>query len=119
MAIFGNSCTLTDWPFCLQCAVLSESARGLASAAVWSIDWTGLYGLGVDEVLEARLVTTSGDIVEADEEFLWSLQGDGFNFGTITEIRLEVHDLSKTRSSLAMSCTALARHCPCLSVMSN
>lgn len=54
----------------------------------------GKYGLGVDQMLGARVVTASGEIVDTDDdaELLWGLRGAGRgNFGVVVEVRITVY----------------------------
>ena len=49
-----------------------------------------LHGFTCDQVLGARVVLRSGEIVEADEELLWALKGaGGARFGVVTELTLK------------------------------
>ncbi|MEU6893679.1 FAD-binding oxidoreductase [Streptomyces sp. NPDC046557] len=55
------------------------------------------FGLAVDNLLGAELVTADGGVVEAtaDEnpELFWALHGGGGNFGVATSLTLRLHDL--------------------------
>lgn len=57
----------------------------------------GLYGMMVDALLSVRMVTASGDIVNASEtenpDLFWAIRGAGFNFGIIISATYQVHDL--------------------------
>ncbi len=54
-----------------------------------------LYGLGVDNMLSARLITASGDIVTVSEkenaELWWGLRGAGHNFGIVSELTVKAY----------------------------
>ncbi|KAJ3955482.1 hypothetical protein N0V92_007992 [Colletotrichum tropicale] len=58
---------------------------------------SAFYGLGVDQILGARLVLASGEVVDTDQhpdgkELLWALRGAGNgNFGIVVELRLKVY----------------------------
>ncbi|KAJ9614251.1 hypothetical protein H2200_002387 [Cladophialophora chaetospira] len=54
------------------------------------------FGLGVDQILRARVVTSNGDIVEADAELLKGIRGAGGNFGVIVELGIKIYPLEKT-----------------------
>ncbi|KUI70343.1 6-hydroxy-D-nicotine oxidase [Cytospora mali] len=52
------------------------------------------YGLGVDQILGARVVAANGTIVDTDDdpELLWALRGAGSgSFGVVTEFRIKVY----------------------------
>lgn len=49
------------------------------------------FGLGVDQIVGARVVNYKGEIVEADEELLEALRGGGGNFGVVVELTIKVY----------------------------
>ncbi|KAI5463644.1 hypothetical protein BGZ63DRAFT_462862 [Mariannaea sp. PMI_226] len=54
----------------------------------------GKYGLGCDQILAARVVTASGQVVDTkdDPELLWALRGAGNgNFGVVIELTIKVY----------------------------
>jgi FAD/FMN-containing dehydrogenase len=57
------------------------------------------YGLTIDDVLGAELVTASGELVTVDEEnhpdLFWALRGGGGNFGVTTRLRFRLHDVDE------------------------
>jgi hypothetical protein len=56
----------------------------------------GILGLGVDYLDSVRLVTASGDLVEASKtknaDLFWGIQGAGHNFGIVTSATFHLHD---------------------------
>lgn len=59
--------------------------------------YQGVYGLIADALLHVRMVTASGEIVEASKEshpdLFWAIRGAGSNFGIITSATYEVQPL--------------------------
>lgn len=55
-----------------------------------------LYGLGVDNILAARLITATGDLltVSKDEnaDLFWGLRGAGHNFGIVSSLTVRAHE---------------------------
>jgi len=54
-----------------------------------------LYGMGVDNMLSARLVLATGDVVtvsaSSEPELWWGLRGAGTNFGIVTELAVKAY----------------------------
>lgn len=59
----------------------------LGTGAGWGM---GVWGLAVDNLISARLVLASGEVVEVSEishpELFWGLKGAGYNFGVVTQL---------------------------------
>jgi len=56
--------------------------------------YVGKYGFGVDQILGARVIIASGDVVDTndDPELLWALRGAGAGgFGVVIELRVKVY----------------------------
>lgn len=51
------------------------------------------FGMGVDQIIAAKLVNWEGNIVDADEELLKGLRGAGPAFGAIVELTIKVYPL--------------------------
>ena len=55
------------------------------------------YGLTIDSLLAADLVTADGEVLRADAEnhpdLFWAIRGGGGNFGVITRFRYRLHEL--------------------------
>lgn len=58
------------------------------------------YGLVVDNLLSAQVVTVDGRVLRAapdeNEDLFWGIRGGGGNFGIATELELQLHPLGTT-----------------------
>ncbi|KAI7468106.1 hypothetical protein KC357_g6843 [Hortaea werneckii] len=61
---------------------------------------TGTYGVGADNILEATVVTGTGDILVANQcqhaELLWALRGGGHGFGVVTSLTMKAYPMPST-----------------------
>jgi FAD/FMN-containing dehydrogenase len=66
----------------------------------------GRFGLALDNLLAAEVVLADGRIVgakhDSEEELFWALRGGGGNFGVVTAMRHQLHDLPNVRSGLLL-----------------
>lgn len=60
--------------------------------------FSGTYGMGLDQILAAKLVNCDGDIISADAEMLRVIRGGGGMLGVIVELTIKVYPLEKVRS---------------------
>jgi FAD/FMN-containing dehydrogenase len=55
------------------------------------------FGLTIDDLLAAEIVTADGELLRIDEQtdpdLFWAIRGGGGNFGVITRFRFRLHDL--------------------------
>ncbi|KAF1911050.1 hypothetical protein BDU57DRAFT_485443 [Ampelomyces quisqualis] len=58
----------------------------------------GQYGYVLDNLVSARVVTASGELVEASStknpDLFWALRGAGHNFGIMTSFTMKVYDVA-------------------------
>jgi len=92
-------------------AVLEEHGLATPTGAIPFIGYVGwatlggyglfssYFGLGVDQILGATVVTASGEIVKADQELLGGIRGAGGSFGVIIEMEIKVYPLQKVRDN--------------------
>ncbi|RWA08729.1 hypothetical protein EKO27_g6368 [Xylaria grammica] len=61
--------------------------------------FAGIFGLMLDALVSVRIVTATGNLIEASQtsnpELFWAIRGAGANFGIITSAIYKVHPLSK------------------------
>ncbi|KAK5988362.1 FAD-linked oxidoreductase aurO [Cladobotryum mycophilum] len=86
---------------------LGTHGLGTAQGTVNTVGWVGwvlwggygplndIFGMGVDNVLGAKVITADGELVDADEELLWGIRGAGGNLGVVVELKVKVHRLDR------------------------
>lgn len=57
--------------------------------------FAGTYGMGLDQILGAKLVNCHGKIVEADAKMLRIIRGGGGMLGVIVELTIKIYPLEK------------------------
>lgn len=62
--------------------------------------FSSLYGLGVDQIVGAKLVNHQGEVVEASDELLKGIRGAGNIFGVIVELTIKVFPLKEVSSEI-------------------
>ncbi|TGJ80430.1 hypothetical protein E0Z10_g8337 [Xylaria hypoxylon] len=89
-------------------------ARGLITpvgtlASVGYVGWATLggygpfstsHGLGVDQIVGAKVVNAKGELIEADAELLQGIRGGGGIFGVIVELTIKVYPLKERFTTL-------------------
>ncbi len=57
------------------------------------------YGLTIDDLLAAEIVTANGELLHVDanthSDLFWAIRGGGGNFGVATRFQFRLHDLDK------------------------
>lgn len=55
------------------------------------------YGLGVDQIIGARIVNARGEVENANEELLVGIRGGGGSLGVIVELTIKVYPVNEVR----------------------
>lgn len=77
----------------------SNELAGVVGWAGWA-SWGGYgpledyVGMGVDNIVGAKLVTARGELLIADDDILWALRGAGGNLGVIVELTVKVYPIA-------------------------
>jgi len=62
----------------------------------------GEYGLGLDQIVSARVVLANGEVVTTNDmshpDLFWALKGAGHNFGIVTQMTLRIYDKREDES---------------------
>jgi FAD/FMN-containing dehydrogenase len=64
------------------------------------------YGLTIDDLLAADIVTADGEVIRADadnhSDLFWAIRGGGGNFGVVTRFQFRLHDVSQVVGGMLM-----------------
>lgn len=64
------------------------------------------YGLTIDDLLAAEMVTADGRLLQVDEDhhpdLFWAIRGGGGNFGVATRLRFRLHDVPSVVGGMLM-----------------
>jgi FAD/FMN-containing dehydrogenase len=64
------------------------------------------FGLTIDDLLAAEIVTADGELLRIDEQtdpdLFWAIRGGGGNFGVVTRFRFRLHDLPSVVGGILM-----------------
>ncbi|KAL4932167.1 FAD-binding oxidoreductase [Aspergillus undulatus] len=64
--------------------------------------YSSLYGLGVDQIVGAKVIDARGKLIEADKELLKGIRGAGGAFGVIVEVTVRVYKLDQILAGAIM-----------------
>ncbi|KAI1459380.1 hypothetical protein F4805DRAFT_473318 [Annulohypoxylon moriforme] len=82
------------------CECVGMSAPALGGGHGWL---QGQYGLIADQIISARLVLPTGELVTVSEkshpDLFWAIRGAGHNFGLVTEWEFRVYDIKNPKWS--------------------
>lgn len=53
------------------------------------------FGLGVDQIVGARVVNGNGELIDADQKMLKGIRGGGGNLGVVVQLTIKVYPLQK------------------------
>ena len=78
------------------------------------LGWTmGRFGMSVDNVVSAQVVTADGRVLTASKEhnpdLYWAVRGGGGNFGVVTSLEFDLHQIGMVNGGLAAHPISAAR----------
>jgi FAD binding domain/Berberine and berberine like len=64
------------------------------------------YGMTIDDLLAAEIVTADGDVLHVDDhdhpDLFWAIRGGGGNFGVATRFRFRLHEVDRVVGGMMM-----------------
>lgn len=84
-------------------------ACGTVGYAGWAMHggygpFSGVFGLGVDQIVGARLVDGRGKVVDADDELLYGIRGAGSAFGVVVSLKIKIYKLERVSWARLADC---------------
>ncbi|MGW0499676.1 FAD-binding oxidoreductase [Streptomyces sp. NPDC003007] len=65
------------------------------------------YGMTIDDLLAAEIVTADGELLLVDEhhhpDLFWAIRGGGGNFGVVTRLKLRLHELTSVYGGIMVA----------------
>lgn len=99
LAQIGGGAITVDWAVALaKYGLVSPFSTVTSLGLGWNMIggyslFSGHYGMGVDQIVGAKVVTWDGQVVEADADMLFGIRGAVGNFGVVVELTIKVYPL--------------------------
>lgn len=102
----------------VPCGIVSKTGIGgltLGGGVGWLVR---KYGMTIDNLLSAEVVTANGKVLTAsayeNDDLFWALRGGGGNFGVVTSFEFQAHPVAKVLGGLLLyprkTATEVIRH---------
>ena len=102
----------------VPCGIVSKTGIGgltLGGGVGWLVR---KYGMTIDNLLSAEVVTADGKVLTAsayeNDDLFWALRGGGGNFGVVTSFEFQAHPVAKVLGGLLLyprkTATEVIRH---------